>query len=416
MNDAANAPMNRLPAASDHLAEEASSGTWPPLQYEPRILEPDDSPYQTHRQRVLAKEPYLASVTPEIASLTSIRLPSDVATLASEAATAIARFDQEFGSTLANFSAILLRSESASSSEIENLTAGAKAIALAAIGERSKRNATLIVANATAMTRALELADHLDQDAILAMHASLLGDEHPEWVGHWRTDQVRIGGTSVHSAFFVPPHHERVPAAMDDLVRFLNRRDLPAFEQAAIAHAQFETIHPFPDGNGRVGRALIHALLKSRGLTHGVTVPVSAGLLANTGAYFDALTRYRTGDPATIVQLMAEASFDAINNGRQLVDQLREVHAEWRTRLKVRIDSSAWRVSELLMRQPAVTSSLVSSELGISQSMSDRAIARLAEARILLEVSGNRRNRQWVAPEVLSALDNFARRAKRGRI
>ncbi len=90
--------------------------------------------------------------------------------------------------------------------------------------------------------------------------------------------------------------HDRVSAAISDLIRFLRRDDLPVLPQAAIAHAQFETIHPFTDGNGRAGRALLHSMLRSKALTRSVTVPVSAGLLADTGAYFEALTAYREGD------------------------------------------------------------------------------------------------------------------------
>jgi Fic family protein len=98
---------------------------------------------------------------------------------------------------------------------------------------------------------------------------------------------------------FNPPHHDHVPVLIDDLVAFARRTDIPLLTQAAVAHAQFETIHPFPDGNGRTGRALIHSMLRGHGLTHNVTVPVSAGLLTDTSAYFDALTAYREGEPSS---------------------------------------------------------------------------------------------------------------------
>ena len=149
------------------------------------------------------------------------------------------------------------------------------------------------------MTAALELAQRLDADAILAMHAALVGDLHPEIAGRWREEQVWIGGTSFgpHQADFIPPHHEHVPALIDDLVAFVKRDDLPLLAQAAVAHAQFETIHPFPDGNGRTGRALIHSMLRGHGLTQNVTVPVSAGLLTDTAALLrvaDGLPRRRS--------------------------------------------------------------------------------------------------------------------------
>ncbi len=398
------------------LRASPDNSSWPSITYEERLLTDEDEnleAYGSRRDRMLAKGSYWAAIAPAIGDVAAIDIPSEVAALAAEASVEIARFDQEIGSEFANFTSILLRSESASSSQIENLTAGAKAIALAEIGDISKRNASMIVANTTAMNRALELADHLDEESIISMHEALLGDTNPEWTGHWRTDQVRIGGASVHTARFVPPHQDRVPGAMADLVRFIRRLDLPTFEMAAVAHAQFETIHPFPDGNGRVGRSLIHAIFKNRELTRNVTVPVSAGLLSDTEAYFDSLNEYRRGNPVVIVELMARASFAAIANGRNLATDLHGYEQDWQTRLKARSDSSAWKVAGLLLRHPAIDSSLVQRELSVAQRVADRSIGQLVDAGILTEVSGYRRNRRWVAVEVVDALDSFAKRAGR---
>jgi Fic family protein len=400
------------------LASAVESSSWPPITYEerrPDYVDEEVQAYGSNRDRKLSKGPYRAAITPEIAEIPSIAVPSDVAALAAEASAEIARFDQEIGSEFANFTSILLRSESASSSQIENLTAGARAIALAEIGDTSKGNASMIVANTTAMNRALELADRLDEESIILMHEALLGDTNPEWTGHWRIDQVRIGGVSVQTARIVPPHQDRVPAAMTDLVQFIHRLDLPTFEMAAVAHAQFETIHPFPDGNGRVGRALVHAIFKNQQLTRNVTVPVSAGLLSDTDAYFDSLNDYRQGNPVTIIELMARASFAAIDNARRLATDLRGYEEDWHGRLKARSDSSVWKVANLLLRHPAINSSLVQRDLSVAQRVADRSIEQLVDAGILTEVSGYKRNRRWVATEVVGALDAFAKRAGRRR-
>jgi len=252
-------------------------------------------------------------------------LPSQVAAEVAEASAEIARFDAEIGAELLPFSSVLLCSESASSSRIENLTSGAKAIALAELGDPSKRNATEIVGNVAAMTAAIDLADRLDTDAVLAMHHALLAEVDPGIAGRWRDQQVWVGGTSYgpHLATYVAPHHEHVPALMQDLVEYAGRTDLPPLGLAAIAHAQFESIHPFPDGNGRTGRALIHAILRARGLTRQVTVPVSAGLLTDTDGYFATLTAYRDGDPLSIIGALAAASERALVNARLLVEDLR---------------------------------------------------------------------------------------------
>lgn len=204
-----------------------------------------------------------------------------------------------------------------------------------------------------------------------------------------------------------------VPALIDDLVAFARRTDLPLLAQTAVAHAQFETIHPFADGNGRTGRALIHALLRGRELTRNVTVPVSAGLLTDTARYFDALTAYRDGDPGAIVSRLAEAAFSAITNGRALVVALRAVRAGWEVSVAARRGAASWRLADLLLRQPVVDAATVAAELGIEPRNAHRAIAPLVEAGVLDEFTGFRRNRMWQSREVLRELDAFAARAQR---
>jgi len=336
-----------------------------------------------------------------------------MAALVEEAAAEIARFDGEMGTDIAPFAAVLLRTESAASSKIENLTASAKAIAVAELGHHGSGNARQVVANVRTMTAALGLAGQIDAGTILEMHAALLGAERPEIAGTWRDEQVWIGGGDYgpHGATFVPPHQGRVGAAIADLVAFIGRDNIPVLAHAAIAHAQFETIHPFPDGNGRTGRALLHAHLRHKGLTRNVTVPVSAGLLVDTEAYFAALTAYRSGDPAPIVERLAHASFAAVGNGRQLVSELREVRHGWESRIRVRRGAAAWRIVDLLLRHPVVNRHLVASELGIAGSNVYRSLEPLVAAGVLVEFTDRRRDQMWRAPEILNALDDFAARA-----
>jgi Fic family protein len=357
---------------------------------------------------------YLAAVVPEIAGLEP-QLPGEVLALAEDASNAIARFDAEVGPELAPFASVLLRSESASSSMIENLTAGAKSIALAELGSEEKTNATAIVGNVAAMRAALDLAHHVDEGAILALHRALLERTEPSIAGKWRVEQVWIGGTiyGPHTADYIAPHHDRIPAAIADLVRFAQRNDIPVLVHAAIAHAQFETIHPFPDGNGRTGRALVHSMLRAKGLTRKVTAPVSAGLLPDTRRYFDTLTLYRQGEIAPIVETMANAALRAIGNGRQLVDELRAIRQSWNEKISARRDSTAWRLADLLIRQPVVDAALVVEELGIPAPNAVRPINTLVDSGVLKEFTGFKRNRMWQSREVIAALDEFAARAGR---
>lgn len=357
---------------------------------------------------------YHPAVPVTIADLV-LDLPLSVVAEAESASHEITRFDAELGGEIAPFAAVLLRSESAASSQIENLTASARVIAEAELpGGKAKRNAEMIVANTAAMQAALAMSDTIDADAILAMHRALMVNEPRHTPGEFRTEPVWIGGGSTPvGATFVGPRHEAIPGAIGDLVAFVQRRDVPTLAQVAVAHAQFETIHPFTDGNGRTGRALAQAMLRNKGLSRQVTVPVSAGLLANTDAYFAALTSYRAGDAAPIVERFSRATVLAIANGRQLVADLRHIRETWNDVITARSDSAVWRLADLLTRRPVVNAALLAQELGIESTNAHRYLKPLAEAGILIETASGPRNRVWRSPEVLAALDAFAERAGR---
>ena len=376
-----------------------------------------DSDDLTRAQRERIRQPYSSAIVPPIANL-SLNLPGDLATEIDEATQLLTRFDAEAGPGALPFASILLRTESASSSEIENLTSGARAIAEAELGERETGNAALIVRNVRTMEAALALADQIDGDSIIALQAALLGSYAPDLTGRWRDEQVWIGGDSLspHLADFVPPHHDRVTAAIDDLVAFIDRTDIPALAQVAIAHAQFETIHPFPDGNGRTGRAIVQAMLRHARVTTNITVPVSAGLLHNVKDYYEALTAYRRGELRPIVTAFTRAVGYAVANGRQLVRDIENIEAEWEERMRgLRSDAAARRVSALAIVHPVLNSDIVIRELGVAPPTAFRALDALVERGVLKAANSQRRNRIWLADSILNALDDFAARAGRRR-
>ncbi len=392
-----------------------SLGPWPAVAWEEHAWVPKiPAELVSRRIRERHKGSYLAASVPRVAEQW-VELSSAVLAVADEASIEIARFDVEAGAQLAPFGAILLRSESTSSSRIENLTSGAKAIALAELGATDQRNAVEIVGNVHAMQAAIDLSGNLDEALILAMHAALMSGNDHEPAGQWRTEQVWIGGDNYgpHDAAFIPPHHDHVPAAIADLMMFARRDDVPILAHAAIAHAQFETIHPFTDGNGRTGRALIHSMLRAKELTRNVTVPIAAGLLTDVNAYFSALTAYRDGDPEPIVTQVAEASFRAITNARQLVSEITEIRHRWNDTVTARPQALAWRVADLALRLPVFDAERVAGELGVDPSNIMRVLTPLVKAGVLNEFTGKQRNRMWQAREILQALDAFAARAGR---
>src|SRR5699024_1674407 len=183
----------------------------------------------------------------------------------------------------------------------------------------------------------LQLAEALDTDAILAMHHALM-EETDRHAGKFRQEINWIGGNSPVTAMFVPPEHTQAPNALHDLVRFMERTDIAAIVQAAIAHAQFETIHPFTDGNGRTGRALVSAILRARGTTKNFTVPLSSGLLNNTAGYFNALNEYRRGNIDPIIEAFVEAASRAMSNVQVLMHDLEQRSEEHTSELQSRFE------------------------------------------------------------------------------
>lgn len=396
----------------------------PALDYEDHTWSAESDGMSSRAKIAAASGPYRSAVVPEIGKYEP-RLPADLAADAEEATAALSRFDSYARSvlgvespTLGPMSAILLRTESTSSSQIENLTVGARQLALAEIDQSSSGNARLVVANVRAMEAALELAHRLDERAVLTMHAELLHAE-PGWsrrAGHYRDGLVWVGTSSItpRGASYVAPQPAQVPAAMADLMRFICREDLPVLVQAAIAHAQFETIHPFDDGNGRTGRAIVHALLRAKGVLRSTTAPVSAGLLKDTEGYVDALTTYRAGDGRPIVERFAAAARFAASSGAQLVDDLAAQVDDARGRLTgLRPQAVGWRVVPHLVAHPVVNAKLLTTTLGLNDMAAQRALAQLCDAGVLTERTGKERNRIWQHAGIIEVLDVYAQQLRR---
>lgn len=384
------------------------SRSWPAVTHERLIWEPISSAGRD------AGRAYNASVPPEVRALTPT-LPQRTIELSRAATAELTRFDAEIGHEVATFAPLLLRSEAASSSQIENLTASARSILSAELEAKGGRNAEQIVANTRAMTAALDLAGDITPSRILQLHEALMANQPRHTPGAWRSEPVWIGTSSESpiGAAFVAPHHRRVRPLIEDLAEFAVRRDIDPLLHVAIAHAQFDTIHPFTDGNGRTGRALAQSMLRHLGVTRSVAVPVSAGLLANIEGYHDALTQYRRGDIEPIVQSFAGAALRAVENARILVAEIVALKSSWRERLSVRRDSNAWKLLELLSRQPVVTASAAASHLGVKTPNVYPPLRALSEAGIVRSKDEHGLGPLWRSDELLDLLDRFAERSGR---
>jgi Fic family protein len=232
------------------------------------------------------------------------------------------------------------------------------------------------------------------------------------YAGRLRDMQNWIGGSdySPRDALHVPPAPERVPALMDDLIEYLNRDDVPVMVQAAIGHAQFESIHAFTDGNGRIGRALVSAVLRRRGVTRNAVVPLASGLLAKRDDYFAALGEYRQGEPAPLIDLFARSARAAAVCSRESIARIKALPDDWVAELKPRAGSAVAALIPAFYDHPVMTAGEIEKHSGASEQQTYRAIAQLAEAGFIQEITGRKRDRVWVAAELLAELDDLDRR------
>lgn len=309
----------------------------------------------------------------------------------------------------------LLRAESVASSRIEGLSISQRRLAEALFApDLGDVTALSVINNITAMEEAVALGSAerpITAMDIRAIHQTLLNTPtDADIAGVVRTTQNWIGGraTSPLHAEFIPPPPEEVPTLLDDLCAFMARDDLPAVVQAAITHAQFETIHPFADGNGRVGRCLIHAVLRRRGLALRYVPPISVVLATNATAYIGGLTDYRAGELAEWCGLFAAATRTAGQQALTLTERLDELQTRWRAMVgRSRQGSAATRLLALLPAYPIVSIQTTAAALDVSYPAGRLAIESLEHAGILRQITVGKRNRAWVAGEVFSLINAF---------
>ena len=360
-------------------------------------------------------------------------LDGDVAADVADAEAALVRLDSS-ATALSGADAparLLLRAESVASSRIEGLEIGGRRLlradAARRLGETSRDPTALeVLGNIDAMVSGLDAVEPggpITVDTLLEAHRRLLaGTRIEKHGGRVRTVQNWIGGSSYNpcSADFVPPPPEAAAGLLDDLFVFCNDDSLPALAQAAIAHAQFETIHPFVDGNGRTGRVLIHLVLRRRGLGLRVLPPVSLILATWSRDYIDGLMGTRhVGPPDSDaahdgsnrwIALFAAACRRAVQDAGRFEEQVRTLQSSWLERVgHLRRDSAARLLIEKLPAAPMLTTSTAATLTGRSFQAASQAMDHLVRAGVLAQISLGRRNRAFEAPELIEAFTALER-------
>jgi Fic family protein len=254
----------------------------------------------------------------------------------------------------------------------------------------------------------------LSKRLIREIHAELLrsGRGAHRMPGEFRRDQNWIGSENapIERATFVPPPVPEMHAALDAFERFLHEEhDLPVLMHAGLAHAQFETIHPFIDGNGRVGRLLITFLLVHRGVLHRPLLYLSHYLKRNRAEYYDRLTAMRQrgdweGWMRFFLRGAAETATEATETARAIL-ALREEHREL---VQERTGLNGMRLLDLLFDRPLVNVNLVKNSLEISFATANNLVGEFEHAGLLREITGGRRRRVFRYDSYLALLSDDA--------
>lgn len=346
----------------------------------------------------------------------SLSLPADIAVVISDAELAIAELNRKAGPEFGPFARLLLRTESIASSKVEGMQVDARTLARAEAAQETGRrigsDVLEVLGNIDAMQFAIEETarrEEIRPEDLLEVHRVLLerapGNTSP---GKVRTSQNWIGGNDYNpcGADFVPPPPENVERLLDDLCQFCNDESLSPLAQAAIAHAQFETIHPFDDGNGRTGRALIQVLLRRRGLAPAFVPPISVELARDKARYIKGLTDFREDRIVDWLESFGSTTAKAANLASRYAERVSGLQERWREQLadavNPRADAAAWAVIDVLVSFPVVTLPVAVAATGRTKPAVNNALAELVRAGVLVPVSESRRNRAWEAVGLLN--------------
>lgn len=362
---------------------------------------------------------YNAFIPTELSAL-KFSLGAGVAGAVSEAEQAIHELNAHATPGLGAMARLLLRSESIASSKIEGMQLDVRELARAEArmdtGGRVSDTAREVIGNIDAMILAVDSASAVStfkKSAILDIHRRLLERATNRHIaGRFRIEQNWIGGNDYNpcGAEFVPPPPKDVPRLLADLCATINDDQLPPVMQAALVHAQFETIHPFDDGNGRTGRALIHVVLRRRRIATHYVPPISVALAMGKQRYVAGLTAFRGDGVQDWIEYFAAAAMRGARLASAYLAAVRELCDRWREQLRnahrpPRSDAAAWRLIDALPGHPMITAAMASEAVGRSRPQIHVAIDQLAAAGVVVPVSPGRRNVAW---EPVGLLDLIA--------
>jgi Fic family protein len=350
-----------------------------------------------------------------------LNIEATTAGIVSEAEAAIRGLNESARPAFAPLARLLLRTESMASSKIEGVQTGvrelARAEAKAEAGQKVGETARQVLGNIDAMQLAMEEATAVERFGtaeIVAIHRRLMREtiNAEQIAGQIRTSQNWIGGNDYNpcGADFVPPPPEEVQGLLEDLCDAINDERLPPIVQAAMVHAQFESIHPFADGNGRTGRALIHVVLKRRRVAPEYVPPISVVLAADRDRYIDGLTLFRADRTTEWIERFAGAARKAAKLAEAYLREVKQLTTTWRAKLSTaptppRADATAWALIDILPGYPVINAPVAAAVTARAKPRIYEALEQLEKAGVVAPLSASKRNRSWEAVGLLDLLE-----------
>ncbi len=377
----------------------------PFVTFEKRVYKVFDSAhYISRKNKKLMEQSYKSAVIKDLSSF-DIVLNDKLQSLLLESVEELSKLDGFIKDKLKYFPMIILRSEALSSTQIEYYDSSYRNIASAQILETKDREANIIKNNLESLVFILENDIVISKEIIVKLNQIVLGDDNADIrnIVNW------IGSPSSipQNAIYVPPHPSHLKENIDEFIKFCKRDDIHPLIQASFAHAYFETIHPFADGNGRVGRILIQLLLKEKGYLENLFLPFSIGLLKDKDKYIKSLDNFKEGNYEAIIEVMLESVLLVTPSIYEALNKLIKIKEEWIGRIVARSDALVWEILDELIYQPVISINYIKEKFNANDQAVRNNFELLEKYLIIKKIGDNKRNVLYEAIEIINVLENI---------
>jgi Fic family protein len=382
---------------------------FPFVTYEKRQFNIDETTYISRTKRNIIKEPYDSALIKDLSNF-DIQLTNRTNNLLLETIETLSKLDGYVKDKLVAFPMLLLRTEALSSSQIEHYTASNRNVALAQLNKKKTTETKIIQSNLEALIESVSNHKRFDLNFIIDVHHKLMENQPLISVESGVRKVVNWIGTSnqyPHRADYVPPHPDHLNLYLQQFISFINRTDIHPLVIAAFSHAYFEIIHPFTDGNGRVGRILIQVLLNKSDFLENVYIPFSVGLVKHSTQYVHALNAFKEGDYEPIIELIFQSALDIVPKIYQSIEEMIELKSKWSNKINARKDALVWKILDDLLVQPVLDVRYLIDKYKANDQAVRNNIEILLKAGIISKIGNEKRDVTYECREILDVLDHF---------